>query len=468
MKKELISVAFCPPTGEWEGGYPSRLTDEVFQRLKEAGINRIAAFGMDNREETQKKTFALCRKYGIGYLPCVPSAGEYVRIFPEKEGGKPWQQLTDEEKAMLDERFLSEIAQFVDEPAFKGIFFIDESGYLAFDGIAHAKNVFDKKYPEYEFHVNFFSYSINEKIFWGGMSFDGKDKVMQEIVPPFPLTGDLAIKFENRFHFYDVLVEHLLSQAKFDYISQDKYPFENFWPSVPTSVHVALFELNAFLKQKSEKYRCQFYNYMQVGNWDTLSRKLTYAEMALQMNVTLAYGGSGFGMFPAVFPLDWKGFDESICKGGAGLIDLYGEPTKYAQIAKELNDFYLLFAEDLLNSEFLGITAYGEYENGFDKETIQSLPDSECIYVGNLPDMCRFGDKRIQVKASNQVSLSTFEKDGKRRYLAVNLSSVYDNEISLTLPRRSYELITMDGIKRTDEKINLTLKAGCAIYIQEK
>ncbi len=467
MKKQLISVAFCPPTGEWQGKYPSRLTDEVFQILRNAGVNRIAAFGMDDREETQKRTFELCEKYDIGYLPCVSSAGEYTRVLPDSEGRKAWSQLSEEEKVALDEKFLSEVAELVDKSAFKGIFFTDESGYLAFDGIAHAKNVFDKKYPEYEFHINFFSYSIDEKIFWGGMTFDGKDDLAKDITSPFALTGDLAIKFENRFNFYDVLVEHLLSQAKFDYISQDKYPFENFWPSVPTSVHVALFELNAFLRQKSEKYGCQFYNYMQVGSWDG-NRPLRYGEMALQMNVTLAYGGAGFGMFPAVFPLDFSGFDEKVCNGGAGFIDLYGKPTKYAKIAKELNDFYLLFAEDLLNSEFLGITAYGEYQNGFDQEAIQSLPDSECIYVGNLPDMCRFEDERIQVKASNQVSLSTFEKDWKRRYLVVNLSSIYDNDISLTLPRGSYELITMDGIKQTDGSINITLMSGCAMYIQEK
>ncbi len=64
QKKEFIQAIFCAPTDTYDylPDYPSRLTDEVFSALKEAGINRIYGFGYDIREKTQIKTLELCEK----------------------------------------------------------------------------------------------------------------------------------------------------------------------------------------------------------------------------------------------------------------------------------------------------------------------------------------------------------------------------------------------------------------------
>ena len=94
-KKEFIQAIFCAPTGKYDNlPYPSRLTDEVFKSLKEAGINRIFGFGYDIRKETQIKTLELCEKYGIKYLPTMECFGKYVDF--------DWVDLTQEEKKNLD------------------------------------------------------------------------------------------------------------------------------------------------------------------------------------------------------------------------------------------------------------------------------------------------------------------------------------------------------------------------------
>ncbi len=465
ITEQFLSAAFCPPTGAWEH-YPDRLTDDVFTVLKQAGINRIFAFGMDDRSATRERTFAQCEKYQILYYPCVASASEYVRILPGENGEKPWAERTEQEKRELDAGFVQEVSQLLHYPAFGGIFFCDECGYLSFEGIAHAKRVFDAHFPGYEFHTNFFSYSINDGIFWGGMAFHEHPDGLQRVKTPFELTGELEIKFKNRFKFYDKLTEGLISKAHFEYISQDKYPFEEFWPTLPTSVHKALFELNAFLKQKSLKYGSRFYNYMQVGTWGNGTRQMTSAEMALQMNVTVAYGAAGFGHFPAVYPLDWRHWPAA--HGGAGFVDMDAKPTRYAQYAKDVHCFLNCFAADILNATFVGITAYGTYDNGFDKEAVKALPDSECIYVGELPDILRYEDERIKASCTNQISLSTFLKDGKRRYFAVNLSTVYDNEVNLYLPDGKYRVYTPNGSMCCAEKVEQRLLPGCAMYIAEE
>ena len=145
MKREFVQAIFCAPTGAYEDKpYPSRLTDDVFKALAEAGINRIFGFGYDGRKETIEKTFELCEKYGIFYFPTPASAEDYVRILQGKNGEKTFNELTEAEKKELDGRFVKELEGYAKHRSFGGVFFSDEAGYLAAEGIASAKKVFDK------------------------------------------------------------------------------------------------------------------------------------------------------------------------------------------------------------------------------------------------------------------------------------------------------------------------------------
>lgn len=461
-KKEFIQAIFCAPTGKYDNlPYPSRLTDEVFKSLKEAGINRIFGFGYDIRKETQIKTLELCEKYGIKYLPTMECFGRYVDF--------GWVDLTQEEKKNLDERFIKEVGEYVGYPAFAGVFFGDEAGYLSFEGVAHAKKIFDENYPSLEFHFNFFSYSINDAIFWGGMAGAVNGEPKRE--KPFELKGDTAITFANRFNFYDKLVEGLLSKAKFEFISQDKYPFEGFWKEVPTSVHVALFELNAFFAEKKRKYGCKFYNYMQAGQWmtGTPRKHMTKGEAALQAHVTAAYGNDGFAYFPGCFPIDYT-FNPDMKyseEGAGGLIDMYGNKAEVYDWVKELNEFFALIEDDILLSELKGVTSYGEYYNGFTKDEIKDLPDNECIFRGVLPNELRFVDDGVNVVSENEIMLSVFVRGEKRRYYAVNLSSVFKNKVKMTFPAGEYEVIRNTTKLLSDGMVELTLNEGEGIYIKE-
>lgn len=467
MKKEkqFVQAIFCAPTGRYaDKPYPSRLTDEVFSALAEIGINRIFAFGYDGRKETVESTFNLCEKYDMLYYPTPVTANEYTRILPGKNGEKPFSELTETEVMELDQKFIKEIEPMTKREAFGGIFFSDEKGYLAFEGIAHAKKVFDENFGEFEFHVNFYSYSINDDIFWGGMGGVAPDKL------PFRLEGDMEITFANRFNYYDRLVEGMLSKAPFKFMSQDKYPFENFWPTVPTSVHVALFELNAYFNEKKKKYGNKFYNYMQVGEWNNSGRNMTFAEMALQMHVTAAYGSDGFAYFPGCFPIDFaedRGGSSERGEGGAAFIDINGNPTIYCEWVQMLNQFFCNIEEDILSSEFLGVTSFGEYSNNFTLAEIEKLPDNECIFRGTLPDVLQ-GESDLQVQSSNQVLVSTFQREDKKRYYFVNLSTVHENEVKVQLPEGKYQVYDKEGHHRSCAQMGFKLDAGCGTYIVEE
>lgn len=464
--KEFIQAIFCAPTGKYDNlPYPSRLTDDVFKSLKEAGINRIFGFGYDIREETQLATLKLCEKYGMYYLPTMSSFGKYVSL--GNGGEKAFKDLSEEEKTRLDEDFIAEVAKYSAYPAFKGVFFGDEAGYLSFDGVAHAKRVFDKNYPDLEFHFNFFSYSINDDIFWYGMANSFANKPNLE--KPFELKGDLAVSFKNRFNFYDKLVDGLITKAKFEFLSQDKYPFECFWDSVPTSVHVGLFELNAYFAEKKKKYGCKFYNYMQAGQWFINEKRkgMTKGEIYLQANVTAAYGHEGFAYFPGCFPIDYTfGKDSNLIMNGAGgLIDINGKKADVYEWVKRLNEYLAKISDDVLSSIAKGVWMYGKYYNGFTEEEIKDLPDSECIFTGELPELFRYRDPDLQIDLSNEVLVGTFERSGKKRYYLVNLSTTEKNEVTVNFASGKYNAIGEEETVAFENKISLSLNEGQGIYI---
>ena len=62
--------------------------------------------------------------------------------------------------------------------------------------------------------------------------------------------------------------------------------------------------------------------------------------------------------------------------------------------------------------------------------------------------------------------VSTFEKDGKPRGYAVNLSTGYKNTVELRLPEGEYEIFRKSEKINTNEKITLTLDKGEGIYIR--
>lgn len=209
---------------------------------------------------------------------------------------------------------------------------------------------------------------------------------------------------------------------------------------------------------------------MQAGQWmtGTPRKHMTKGEAALQAHVTAAYGNDGFAYFPGCFPIDYT-FNPDMKyseEGAGGLIDMYGNKAEVYDWVKELNEFFALIEDDILLSELKGVTSYGEYYNGFTKDEIKDLPDSECIFTGELPKYFNYTDKGVNVGCENEVMMSVFEKDGKPRYYIVNLASAYKNKVKITLPAGAYEIIRKNEKYVSNENIELVLDEGEGIYIR--
>lgn len=343
---------------------------------------------------------------------------------------------------------------------FGGIYFGDESAYGAIEGIADAQKLFLENYPDKEFHYNNLNYCFSDVHLFGGEH--SEDYRV--------LTGDLECKSENRFNRYRFLIDKFVDTVQPEYLTTDFYPFGWAWRNIPTSVHRGVYELNSiFADYKKKNKGMKSYQYIQVGYWDDEVRMNTRAEMALQMNITLAYGHEGFAFFPGVFPNDflddpptpWEYGKGGIC----GLVDAYGRETMYADFAREILNDLQAFAPIMLSSEFLGVATVGEYHNGFDGVDISVLPDNDALYTGWLPKWCRYEEALPKINTDSQLFIGVFmQENGKKAYFVVNNSTLIKANATLYL-EGVHTVIQKGALAEKNGEISVRIPAGESILI---
>ncbi len=86
---------------------------------------------------------------------------------------------------------------------------------------------------------------------------------------------------------------------------------------------------------------------------------------------------------------------------------------------------------------------------------------------GELPDFVPFKEQALKVRSQNEVMVSTFLKDKKKRYFVTNLSSVYSNEVSIELEKGDYTLVQGKEKSRFNGMASLLLGPGEAAYLMQ-
>ena len=97
------------------------------------------------------------------------------------------------------------------------------------------------------------------------------------------------------------------------------------------------------------------------------------------------------------------------------------------------------------------------------------MQDNEVIYFGELPKFYQMDTQSISVlNTTNNLAVSEFVRDGKKRFYLVNMSTLYGNEIRIKLPKGDFRIERMDAAAQLEEDVSLTLTAGEGVYIIEK
>lgn len=447
MKDKYFIGIYCPPYPP-KDNYPNRIIKKSYDILKDVGINAIYGHYEDRYDYSYYlKAMEFCDEFGISYYPRLSIFDAFLKIpgAYKEYGGRYFSFLNKEEKEMISNTFIRQLKDAKSHPSFKGILIGDEAPIGSFKGINEARDIFINNFPDKEFHFNLFNYCMNDPILYGGKNADGyKDN-----------KGDLAPDSEHRLTRFSWFIDQYFSITNCDVLSTDLYPYSNYWKEVPTTIHRGLYELPALLREYKNKYpHIKIYFYPQCGQYGYDVREVNEAEMALQINVPLAYGLDGLIFFPGVYPNDFlsdnKNF-QGLQYGKAGFIDAKGDKTKYCDMVKPLLKQIQDCAPITLNSEFLGTYLVGDFHGGFQVD-IKSLVDEDAIYQGQLPIHSRYEGEKLDINTNTQLLIGVFlYKENKKYYYIVNNSIVADSDFSIN--RKTYHLKPGHSILLSEEEL---------------
>ncbi len=462
MKKEFFAGIYCPPSCG-KAGYPNRITNEVFGLLAKAGIRQIYGYYDDEQGmDTVHKLLDLSAEHGMVYYPRLKVFDQFLG----ERGNEKFPLFTDmskEKQEAVKKDFIDCIDAIKDHPAFGGIFISDERPLEAYEGMAVAREIFAKKYPNKEFHYNALNYFGDDKTMFYRNGDSSNRKYM--------LTGELEYNSQNRFSRYRLYMNEYLDVCAGERISTDLYPFAPTWKNVPTSIHRGGYEINYIMAEYRRKKSIPCYLCIQVGDWDK-GRYIGRPETALHMNLIMAYQLDGFIFFPGVYPNDWLG--DEIMKGNENginaLLDAMGKPTEHYGYVQRLLEHAQSCADVLLNSEWNGVYTIGEFEGGFGDVDLDEVEWNECIYRGGLPEgeLFEYCGTKPEIDTESQLFVGVFENTEDDVYFVVNNSIV--KETTFVIKTNGTWKLTIDGkcVEGSGDLKVTSLNAGESIMLEVK
>ena len=469
-RNNLFVGIYCNPTTA-KRDFPNRINEECYTLLKKGGVNAI--FGnweLYDDPSLLKDEIALAEKVGIAFYPRLPIFQNFWTMENCKSNRdlKPFSSLSDEEKEKLGTQFVKEVKECFKSPAVPGIFFSDEVGINGQKGIAYAKSLFDKNFPNKEFRLNTLNYLFNDAMLYYANG--GSINVDPQYIPA--LTGNLADGDpNNHLSRYEYLWSETRKLYHQEICSCDGYPYLSYWKELPSSIHKMLFELNAYYAEKRPEWGYDEYDhYIQTGTWDSPLRPLSEGEFALQISITLAYGHEGIVFFPGVFPPEWLDEFPSCIGGQVALIDMMGRPTIYYHYAKNYLEFLQpLYTNYLSKLDFKGVYGYGKFKMDYDAESIKDLKDNDAIFAGEIPNMVIYEPNGIEkIDTSSQLLISTFlDENGKEKYLFTNTSTQNKAIANITFKNGMDVIYGEDGQRKLlgVKEVSFSLRPGKLIYI---
>jgi hypothetical protein len=309
--------------------------------------------------------------------------------------------------------------------------------------------VFKKEYPNKIFYVNLSPNNISSEQLEFGAHYARFKKSEDPNIR-------IGVPNDKRYEYY---LNKYFEAGIPDLISYDSYPFTTL-ENIETVIHNTLWEIQQIVNVFGKKYGVPYWNFLQIGGkWDGWYREVNYAEMLLQIHISLAYGAKGIELFPCCFPNDFLMCGDICC----GVFDQYGNPTKYYHWLSVIFKQVKAVEKHLMNSELKNTITAGKYSGLLpSKEEINKIQWNECIYQGELPEYGNINVDRykelIAVDATSQVFIGCFDCDGETLYYLVNNSIVSATNVKLTFDGEYNFTVVKDG-KEVEQ-------AGSELYFQ--
>lgn len=426
--------------GPYSRGNFNFLTDDIFESIKECGVNLMnySFNGMgEGNSALAYKAMALAEKYGIGYFV------EDFRLNPEYDiskipaeapitasGSLTMQEIT---KYIGDyARFESYLGQFVaDEPFPYQVYNVPTRELVYFDWTLNTMS----KYANSVGYINAC-----------GTSATGKTQIYPGTTQATTYSGFLQT----------------IADLGARVLSFDSYPFASEGKTLDNQQNyfTSLWQM----RNVAQKNNLPFWSYVQAGGDFTTESRATNegalpseTETYWNVNTSLAFGAKGIEYFTLVQAYSLANNEDGTYDSERnGLIGVDGQETPYYEYAKKINAHIGAIDEVLMKAESTGIMATGS-------TTQQVLKESGV-------DLLNSTDKLQSVIAENETYgalVGCFDYRDTEAFYIVNYNTEASDIITLNFDSEHDVRIIQDAETTygTGSSVTLTIPGGEAVLV---
>ncbi len=331
--------------------YPSSITDEVYSKLKELGINLMDGVGFYGNEDWTRANLEMCNKYSMAALI---NSGTWYSSFRSRfyADGKitPFTEMTEAQRKSIENALFAGFEKYADYDCFAGINYTDELGIAAAQSLKEANDLFLAKYPD--------KLMLNNCVGGGAvaptMQYNG---FTDEFAEKAGLKEtEIAKKIQNGWG-WDSYIESFIDTVRPQVFSYDDYP----WRMGMQKITPKFLQELEYAAKFSSQYKSAFWNFIQTGKWiadenGDKCRLPSYSEMSYQINASLAFGAQGIECFLISTVGDSGSYSSDTLNGRAKFVfDLEGNTTELYEPLKKVFDNVKSVDDVLMKSVWKGV-----------------------------------------------------------------------------------------------------------------
>jgi hypothetical protein len=412
-----IGGFFAPSDGYKGNGYklPSLMTDEVYKKIADCGVNYLIDFQNDYSGTSFFDALEFGDKYGIS-------------TFASYEDIMGLQDINNISVASAQD-MATALQPLLQYERFAGLYGRDE--------------------PSANYYPHIKQAIANFRTAMDSIGDTAKD--LSVYVNLFPEVGGVKLSGDQESPItYNEYLEGFFDCNPF-YTMFDMYPIAG----LENTVSSRWLDYLGLMNKSSKENGVAWQGFAQAGGnfFDVpgANRVTNKNELYYDVNTMLAFGAKGINYFPCVFPTSYVPLAPEDRINDNSLINKYGETTAQYYYAQEINANVQAMAPYLLNSAHMGIILTG---NGV-------------CYYGGSDKMDSF--RQLKSVSGDPSLVGCFDYKGGSAFLVVNNSlTEHRGEITLSF-NKNYEYTVIQRATNNNiiaKNFTLTLEAGeCALVV---
>lgn len=447
------------PIGGFYGPYSdATLTDEIYQLIKESGINLITYNGIDAASDKNRlqQSLALAEKCGIGVFVTDSSLNTIVK----DENG----EVTEHTTVVSAEEMAALMATYGAYDSFLGITIVDEpKGSANWENNTHDDPTLDTAFSNTDFKRYQYYEALAEAL-----------QPYGNITGYINLHGSQSVDTGDYYEYVSQIGEDVdvLSFDTYLYFEDQTYPIlvrrrlSSYLESLDTIRQVGLEQGKPFWSyvQAGSDYRQNA-----EGNDTATEGYYTEADTLWIVNTSLAYGAKGIQYFPLLQP-EYFGYDNTK-EGGYdydrnGLIGFNNEANRNYAMVQKANKQIAAIDDVLMNANSAGVIVTGSAATDMATAALTRGYDFTGVIEKNNNT---YTEMLKNVTANDGAMVGVFDYQGYEAYYVVNYDRTEgaSQNITLALNGNAKYRVIADAVTTSGEgnSISLTVPSGAGVLV---